>query len=196
MIAYLAGTIQLRRPEQVIVFVNGVGYLVFVSLNTFYDLPPEGREVKLLVYTVVREDAIQLYGFSAEAEKQAFIQLIGITGVGPKLALSILSGITPDQLWLAVKNRDTQRLIKVPGIGAKTAARLIVELEGKIPDSPKSLPALNSVNEDALSALKNHLGYSESVANKALEKAASQLGPEPALEELLRLALKILSETK
>ena len=195
MIACLAGIIQLSRPEQVVVLVNGVGFLVFVSLNTFYDLPPEGREVQLLVHTIVREDAFQLYGFSAEVERQAFIQLIGITGVGPKLALSILSGINPEQLWMAVKNRDPQRLTKVPGIGAKTAARLIVELESKVPDLQGSVLPLTSVNEDALSALKN-LGYSGSIANKALEKAASQLGPEPVLEELLRLAFKILSEVK
>ncbi|MFH2125304.1 MAG: Holliday junction branch migration protein RuvA [Pseudomonadota bacterium] len=194
MIARIHGRIITRRPEFVVVDVGGVGYRLFVSLNTFYDLPEPGAEATLLVHTVVRDDAIHLYGFSREPEKAAFGQLIGVSGIGPKVALSVLSGITPDELWLAVKSRDLDRLCKVPGVGKKTAARLVVDLEGRLPQSqaaPESAPveAKPPLVSDAVSALTN-LGYPEPKASKAVERALAALDADPALEVLLREALK------
>ncbi len=194
MIARIRGLLVTRRPEYVVVEVGGVGYRLFVSLNTFYELPEPGSEVTLLVHTVVRDDAIHLYGFSSQHEKDAFGQLIGVSGVGPKVAMSVLSGISPDELWLAVKSRDIERLCKVPGVGKKTAARLVVDLEGRLPRAeaaPEAAPALEKppLVSDAVSALTN-LGYPEPKAAKAVEKALAGLGPDTTLEDLLREALK------
>lgn len=196
MIAQLKGNLLTRRPDQVVLDVNGVGYQVFVSLNTFYSLPEPGSGLELLIQTVVREDAIHLYGFGAEAEREAFLALCSVSGVGPKLAMGILSGIAPDQLWMAVHARDTKRLVKVPGIGKKTAARLVVELEGKLPqpegqgeDGAAAPSPGGLVGEDALSALMN-LGYPEATARKQVEGALNALGAEANLEDLLKEALK------
>ncbi len=199
MIARLRGILVERRPDHVVVEAGGVGYRVFVSLNTFYELPETGAEAVLLTNTVVRDDAIHLYGFAGEAERACFNHLVGVTGVGPKLALGILSGIAPDELWLAVRARDAERLTKVPGVGKKTAARLVVELEGKIPlgevaapeavAAPGSSPALA---EDAVSALMN-LGYPEPAARKGVERVLREMAGSPNLEDLLRQALRQLS---
>ncbi|MGD9124266.1 MAG: Holliday junction branch migration protein RuvA [Desulfarculaceae bacterium] len=193
MIARLTGNLINRRPDHLVVDVGGVGYRVFVSLNSFYELPDPGSQVSLLVQTVVRDDAIHLYGFLAEAEREAFIALTGVSGVGPKLALSILSGITPDELWLAVRGRDTARLVKVPGIGKKTAARLVVELEGKLPEPGADQAAtgrrLTPVAEDAVSALVN-LGYPEARARQTVDQVLSELEPQASIEEILRQTLK------
>jgi Holliday junction DNA helicase RuvA len=150
--------------------------------------------VTLLINTVVREDAILLYGFASEDERQAFNALLAVTGVGPKLAQGILSGIGADDLWIAIRSRDADRLTKIPGVGKKTAARLVVELEGRLPSGEMAPPAapLSPVSlaaQDAVSALMN-LGYPEPAAKKAVEAAAKDLEGEPGLEELLRLALK------
>ncbi len=196
MIARLRGTLLERRPDQAILEVGGVGYRVFISLNTFYELPEPGRELALLVHTNVREDAIHLYGFTKAAEREAFQALIGISGVGPKLALAILSGLSVDDLWLAVRARDAARLTKAPGVGKKTAGRLIVELEGKLPQADPSAPApagLAPMGADAVSALVN-LGYPEPAASKAVAAAFQELGAETALEVALRRALKLLSK--
>jgi Holliday junction DNA helicase RuvA len=194
VIARIQGQLIIRRPEYVVVDVGGVGYRLFVSLNTFYDLPEPGAEATLLVHTVVRDDAIHLYGFSQEQEKSAFGQLIGVSGIGPKVALSVLSGISPDELWLAVKSRDLDRLCKVPGVGKKTAARLVVDLEGRLPQgqaAPEAAPAEEKppLISDAVSALTN-LGYPEPKATRAVEKALSAMEPDPSLEALLRESLK------
>jgi Holliday junction DNA helicase RuvA len=198
VIARLSGRLVERRPDHVIVDVGGVGYRVFVSLNTFYTLPEPGSPLSLEINTVVREDAIHLYGFASQAERAAFNHLIAVTGVGPKLALGILSGIGPDDLWLAIRSRDAARLTKVPGVGKKTAARLVVELEGKIPLS-EAAPAeaavagpASALAEDAMSALMN-LGYPEAAARKAVEATVKEAGAEMGLEELLRLSLRRLS---
>jgi Holliday junction DNA helicase RuvA len=195
MIARLRGTLLERRPDQVVLDVAGVGYRLFISLSTFYDLPEPGQPLDLLVHTVVREDAIHLFGFLRPEERAAFHALIAVTGVGPKLALGILSGIAADDLWLAVRGRDAERLTKVPGVGKKTAARLVVELEGKIPTLAPGIAALPSPTpgrppavEDAISALIN-LGYPESAAAKAVEAAQKTLEGEPSVEALLRAAL-------
>jgi Holliday junction DNA helicase RuvA len=199
MIARLRGILVERRPDHLVVEVGGVGYRVFVSLNTFYQLPEPGGEVVLLTNTIVRDDAIHLYGFASEAERVSFNHLVAVTGVGPKLAQGILSGIGPDDLWLAVRSRDAERLTKVPGVGKKTAARLVVELEGKIPLSEAAAPEASSaaspasaVAEDALSALMN-LGYPEPAAKKAVDAALKETEGARALEELLRLSLRRLS---
>ncbi len=197
MIAHLRGPILTKKPDQVILDLAGVGYRVFISLNTFYRLPEPGQTTELLIHTVVRDDAIHLYGFKDEAEKKAFTALCSISGVGPRLGLNILSGITPDDLWLAVRARDTKRLTKVPGIGKKIAARLVVELEGKLPppqdaaqDAPaQAPPPAGSAAEDAVSALVN-LGYPEAAARKQVAAAQQELGPQAPLEDLLRLALR------
>jgi Holliday junction DNA helicase RuvA len=194
VIASIRGRLAHRRPEQVVVEINGLGYELFVSLNTFYELPAAGAEVFLWVQTVVREDAFLLYGFAAEEEKEAFVRLIGVSGVGPRVALGLLSGITPAELWEAVRSRDTERLTKVPGVGKKTANRLVLELEGRLPAAAQAAePAAAGLPlwEDAMSALTN-LGYSEAAAQRAVEKAVAELGPEPALEDILKHALKAI----
>ncbi len=196
MIARLRGTLLERRPDQAILEVGGVGYRVFISLNTFYELPEPGRELTLLIHTNVREDAIHLYGFIKAAEREAFQALIGISGVGPKLALAILSGLSVDDLWLAVRSRDAARLTKAPGVGKKTASRLIVELEGRLPEAEPGAPTpagLAPTGSDAVSALVN-LGYPEPAATKAVATALQELGPEANLETALRRALRLLSK--
>ncbi len=192
MIARICGTLVVKKPEYVVVDVGGVGYRLFLSLNSFYQLPETDSAITLHVHTLVREDAIHLYGFIDNDEKEAFLRLIGVSGVGPKVALSILSGLTPDELWLAVQNRNAQALTKAPGVGKKTAGRLLLELEGKLPE-PEDLaaapPAACTAAEDAVSALIN-LGYPEATARKAVGRAQSELEPQAGLEEILRRALK------
>lgn len=195
MIAFLRGSLLERRPDQIVLDVAGVGYRLFISLGTFYELPEPGGPLQILVHTVVREDAIHLYGFLRPEERAAFLALVAVSGVGPKLAMGILSGISPQDLWLAVRAQDAQRLTKVPGVGKKTASRLVLELEGKIP-APSGLPepvpapgARPPQAEDAVSALIN-LGYPEPAAAKAVEAALAQLGGMAGLEELLREALR------
>lgn len=195
MIAQIRGKLLSRRPDHVVVDVGGVGYRVFVSVSTFCELPECGREVCMFTHTVVREDAIHLYGFAREAEWSAFASLVGVTGVGPKLAQSILSGIGPDDLWTAVRAGDAARLTKIPGVGKKTASRLVVELEGRLPrDLGVAAPPLPAtpLADDAVSALVN-LGYPEAKAAKAVEAALAKTDDPPHLEEVLRQALKGLA---
>ncbi len=195
MIALIRGTLVSRRPDHVVVDVGGVGYRLFVTLTTFYDLPEPGVEVTLLTQTVVRDDAIHLYGFLTPEEKEAFGLLTQVSGVGPKLGLSILSGISALELWTAVQTRDTARLCKVPGIGKKTAGRLVLELEGRLPEAAlvpgaAAAPAAAApAVEDAASALMN-LGYPEAAAAKAVQAAAAELGEGAGIEDLLKAALK------
>lgn len=197
MIARIAGQMIHRAPDHLVVDVGGVGYRLFVSLNTFYALPEPPAAVQLMVHTVVRDDAIHLYGFGDAAEKEAFGHLIGVSGVGPKLAMGILSGIGPEDLWQAVRSRDIARLCKVPGIGKKTAARMVVDLEGRLPAAEESDQAGDAVAaggaaaEDAVSALVN-LGYPQPRAAKAVEAAVEKLGDGAPLEDLLRQVLKSL----
>lgn len=195
MIARISGQIIERRPGQVVVDVGGVGYRLFISLTTFYDLPEPGASVSLVTQTVVRDDAIHLYGFLRPEEKDTFVLLTSVSGVGPKLGLSILSGINPDELWTAVQSRDIVRLCKVPGIGKKTAGRLVLELEGKLPErmteegAPAPSGTTSPASEDAASALMN-LGYPEAKAGAAVQAAVKALGDGAGIEELLREALK------
>src|SRR5215471_16083783 len=171
MIAYLRGRLISRHPNQAIVETGGVGYDVTISVPTFSGLPPLGGDVALHIHTHVREDQLALYGFLKVEEKQLFEKLITVSGIGPKLAITILSGMAAQELGNAIRGNDVARLTKIPGIGRKTAERLVLELRDKLPeagqDAPSAIPSLNTIQEDVLSALVN-LGYQRTVAEKAL----------------------------
>lgn len=197
MIALLTGQLAHRSPEQLIVDVAGVGYRLQIPLSTFYALPESGQ-VQLRVHTHVKEDAIQLFGFLSEAEKDLFALLIAVSGVGPKLAITILSHIPTDELAAALCQGDVPRLTAIPGIGKKSAERLVLELQdkaaafavaGTIKPLDSDTPAGEDCQQDALSALVN-LGYKESLAKKALKSLKIAAGS--PLEEVLKAALKIL----
>lgn len=171
MIAHLRGKLIARHPNQVIVETGGVGYDVVISVPTFSELPSPGSEISLHIHTHVREDQLALYGFLRPEEKQLFEKLITVSGIGPKLAITILSGMAADEMVNAIRGNDIARLTKIPGIGKKTAERMVLELRDKLPAASTELkevvPSLSAVQEDVLSALLN-LGYQRSVADKAL----------------------------
>jgi Holliday junction DNA helicase RuvA len=187
MIGSLRGKLISKKPYDIIVEVAGVGYQVSVPLSTLSDLPDEGSEVFLHVHTHAREDALQLYGFSTEEEKKIFTTLLGITGIGPKLALNIISGISHDDFLKAVEAEEIAVLSKIPGVGKKTAHRIVLELKGKLTRRER---AENRVFEDTLSALVN-LGYKKSIALESLEKAHKKGYND--IESLLKEALKYLT---
>jgi len=206
MIASLSGKIQYKQPDVVILDVRGVGYEVMISNRTYDALPSTGEEAFLLIRTNVREDAITLYGFGSSEEKELFLLLNSVSGVGPKLALAILSGISAADLCQAISLKDMARLTSLTGVGKKTAQRLCMELSEKVGAlSPNSLesdvsPAVSAMAEgfampDAVSALVN-LGYPRSTAWQAL-RSIQQQDPEAAaqmkVEELLRLALQTMA---
>jgi Holliday junction DNA helicase RuvA len=198
MIAQIRGRLIHKEPGSVVVEANGLGYRVFVSLTTFYELPEVELAVTLHTYTHVREDALQLFGFSTPLEKELFQILIGVTGIGPKLALNILSGITPKELLQSLDQRDMNRLQSVPGIGRKMAERMVVDLQEKArkigtrmalqPAEPRPTDGLA---EDVISALLN-LGYKKGQAEKAVEIVFRQ-APDLTLEKALKESLKILA---
>ncbi len=197
MIALLSGQLAHRAPDHIIVDVGGVGYQLHIPLSTFYRLPETGP-VRLQVYTNVREDAIVLFGFFTAAEKDLFTLLISVSGVGPKLGITILSHIAPAELALALSQGDVTRLIAIPGIGKKSAERLVLELQDKasayaisasISAPPTDADTSDSHHQDALSALVN-LGYKESLARQALKNLKS--APGTPLEQILKAALQIL----
>lgn len=199
MIAFLRGRLIDKQPQALVVDVNGVGYAVAVPLSTFYDLPEPGDEVALRVHTVVREDQIALYGFLTALEQRLFDRLISVNGVGPRLALTALSGIEPAGLVEAVRTADIARLSKIPGIGRKTAERIALELKDKLDGASESSGAAGapasaerSVRDDVRSALVN-LGYNEGLAEKALDAMAKEGGEPSSFEQLLRQALKRLA---
>ena len=190
MIAKVRGTLEHKTPGEVIVDVGGVGYQLFTALSVFYRLPEVGEPVTLLVYTHVREDALQLFGFFDPAEKQAFVLLTGVSGIGPRLALNILSGMAAGELLGALRDGDVARLVSIPGVGKRLADRMIVELRDKIEVLPEAVPepADPGIRGDALSALVN-LGYrrpdAERVVRQVLDQGAAEL--ETVLKEALRL---------
>jgi Holliday junction DNA helicase RuvA len=191
VIGRLAGTLLSKAPPQVLVDVHGVGYEVDVPMSTFYDLPATGEKVALLTHLVVREDAQLLYGFLTEGERAAFRALIRISGVGPRTALAVLSGLSVDDLAQAVSLQESARLVKVPGIGRKTAERLLLELKGKLgPELPATAgaPAPADHAADVLRALLS-LGYSEREATVA----ARQVPPDAGVSEGIKHALKLLA---
>ena len=189
MIGKLTGTLGEKNPPQVLVECGGVGYEVFVPMSTFYNLPARGEPVSLLTHFVVREDAQVLYGFGSAPEREAFRQLIKISGVGPRTALAVLSGMTVSDLAHAVTSQQAGRLIKVPGIGKKTAERLLLELKGKL-GADIGAPAAfgDDAQADILQALVA-LGYSDKEAALALKV----LPPGVGVSDGIKLALKSLS---
>jgi Holliday junction DNA helicase RuvA len=200
MIAALAGTLVTKTPQSALIDVHGVGYEVFTSVQTYYRLPDLKQSVRLHTYTHVREDALVLYGFLSSEEKAAFLLLISVSGVGPRLGLALLSGLTVTELASAIRTGDARRLSSVPGIGQKTAARLILELQSKITSiAPETTdngvgPVLSSTLEDALSALVN-LGYQTASARETLKQIErTRPGEDLPVEDLLREALRRLSK--
>ncbi len=199
MIGFLEGKLRAKSPECVILDVHGVGYHVQVPLSTFYELPELGQPVELNIHTHVREDAIQLYGFRTLAEKEMFLLLTGVNGVGPRLALGILSGINPDELRIVIVRQDYLRLKNIPGVGKKIADRVMLELRDKVQGKTKektgqAQPFVEAGNAfpDAFSALVN-LGYRPAEAEKALKDLKKVLGENPSLEDLLKGALRALA---
>jgi holliday junction DNA helicase RuvA len=198
MIAHLKGKLTYKSPIAIIVDVNGIGYQVFVSLSTFYALPELKSEVFLDVYTHVREESLKLFGFYTIDEKKIFEKLIGINKVGPKLALTILSGMSPVELFTTIDSNDVERLSTIPGIGSKTAARLILEMRDKMggltlnSEITKDSVSQNGLFDDALSALVN-LGYKKIQAEQALKKVCPEGKPEDSIEDLIKKSLNLLS---
>jgi Holliday junction DNA helicase RuvA len=196
MIAHLRGKLLVKHPNQAVVDVGGVGYDVVISVPTFSDLPAAGSEVSLHVHTHVREDQLALYGFLRLAEKQLFEKLIGVSGIGPKLAITILSGMATDEMMAAIRGGDVARLTRIPGIGRKTAERMVLELRDKLAAPAAGIemaaPTLNGIEEDVLSALMN-LGYQRAAAERALAVAAKN-GKTGSFDALFREALGALSK--
>jgi Holliday junction DNA helicase RuvA len=200
MIAHLTGRLKKKTTESLIIDNSGIGYEVIAPLSTFYALPEEAEQVNLHIYTHVREDAIVLFGFQTTLEKLIFRLLISISGIGPKLAINILSGIGPDDLIRALADGDVARLQSIPGVGKKTAERMALELKDKAQSirtdqsgPSDSVPSLaeKSVLDDALSALLN-LGYTAKAARRAVEKAGTGIG-EISLEGVIKEALRLLA---
>ena len=201
MIAALTGRLASKSPSQVTLDVHGVGYEIYIPLSTFYALPDLNESASLRVHTHLREDAIQLFGFLTAPEKDAFILLTGISGIGPKLALSVLSALSIADLASAIQAGDLDKLATVPGIGKKSAGRIALELKDKVArlsPTPATLPddtsgPVDRLQDDALSALVN-LGYRATDAKEALKRILqARSGPEPALKDLIRDALKDLA---
>jgi len=196
MIAHLRGKLLVKHPNQAVIETAGVGYDITISVPTFSDLPGIGTEVSLHIHTHVREDVIALYGFLRATEKQLFEKLITVSGIGPKLAITILSGMPADEMTAAIRGNDVARLTRIPGIGKKTAERMVLELRDKLPAQAAGIeavvPAMNPVEEDVLSALLN-LGYQRAAAEKALATAV-KAGKVPSFESLFREAMSGLAK--
>ncbi|HET9869746.1 MAG TPA: Holliday junction branch migration protein RuvA [bacterium] len=200
MISFLQGILASKSPERVEVDVNGVGYELAVSQKTYQSLPAPGQTLLLKAYLHVREDVMQLYGFAGDAEKQAFLLLISVSGVGPKAALGILSSFTPEQLFRAVAQGVVPALRTAPGVGQKTAQHLVLELREKVTklsgagvfsgEEPVGAGAQNL--GDAIQAMLA-LGYSAAEARRAVLTAAQSLGRDPGVEDILKLSLKTVA---
>ena len=196
MIGFLRGRVIDKQPNRLIVDVQGVGYDVHVPLSTFYDVGDEGAEVSLRVHTHVREDALQLFGFITDLERQLFERLIGISGIGPKLAIAVLSGMDPRDLVTSVQRGDVARLTGIPGIGKKTAERLVLELKDRLAQiapaqaAPPAASPEDRLRADLLSALQN-LGYHRPQAEKAVDATLTST-PAPSFEQALKSALREL----
>ncbi len=196
MIALLRGTLIEKHPNQAVVDTGGVGYDVIIPVSTFTQLPDAGAEVRLRIHTHVREDALALYGFLTQDEKAMFERLIGVSGIGPKLAVTILSGLAAPDLVRAIRRGEVERLVRIPGIGKKTAERMVLELRDKLPAPAGEEPetpaaaALSAVDQDVLSALLN-LGCGRPQAEAAVRKAKAAGGP-GEFEPLFRRALELV----
>jgi Holliday junction DNA helicase RuvA len=200
MIGQLRGQLLAKKPNHILVDVQGVGYDIHIPLTSFYELPGEGNEVILKIHTHVREDALSLFGFITQREKDLFLKLLSISGIGPKLAITILSGARVEELAQAIADGDLPRLVSIPGVGRKTAERLVLELKGQITQFllPEQAPAAHGsgkadgLQEDILSALIN-LGYQKTGAEKALSTVLRDDECERTFEELLKATLRRLS---
>jgi Holliday junction DNA helicase RuvA len=196
MIAHLRGTLLEKTPNWAIIETGGVGYEVAISVSTFTHLPDAGTEVRLRVHTHVREDALALFGFLTADEKALFEKLIAVSGIGPKLAMAVLSGIAAGELVTAIRTSQTDRLVRIPGVGKKTAERIVLELRDKlegiggvaVTPAPRAI-ALSDLEMDVLSALIN-LGCQRTAAENAIRKAAAA-GAGPEFEGLFRKALEL-----
>ena len=198
MIAHLRGTILEKHPNRVVVDVGGVGYDVAVPLSTFYGLADAGGEVALRVHTHVREDAIALFGFATVLELDLFERLIGISGIGPKVGLAVLSGIEPLELIGAIERGDLARLTAIPGVGKKTSERIVLELKDRLPKTQAAPAAAGTaeppvLRDDLLSALVN-LGYHRPLAEKAVVAALKATGRDAGFERALKQALRELAK--
>ena len=198
MIAFLRGRVLDKHPNRILIDVNGVGYDVNVPLSTFYDVGEAGAEVSLHVHTHVREDALQLFGFLTPLEQLLFERLINISGIGPKLAIAVLSGIAPGELVASVQRADVARLTRIPGIGKKTAERIVLELKDRLPRAAVVAAAVGvaepeapMLRDDVVSALVN-LGYHRPLAEKAAEAAIKIIGSasDASFERVLKQALR------
>jgi Holliday junction DNA helicase RuvA len=200
MIGHLRGQLLQKKPNLVLVDVQGVGYEVHIPLTSFYELPDEGKEVILKVYTHVREDMLALYGFKTQREKDFFLKLISISGIGPKLAVAILSGAQVEELAHAISQGDLHRLTAIPGVGRKTAERVVLELKGQISSflvpepgqKAREQETLDATQEDIVSALVN-LGYTRASAEKALLATMRAGECHRTFEDLLRNTLRRLA---
>ncbi len=198
MIAHLSGTLSHKSPVYILVDVHGVGFQVFIPLSTYYKLPESGAPVALHIHTHLREEALRLFGFLTEEEQMLFEKLITISKVGPKLALAILSGLSPQELMSAVLENNVTRLSSIPGVGRKTAERLALELRDKLSDLTVEFAQITGpagkvgLLDDALSALIN-LGYRRAEAEKALKSIWEKNGKEIPLETLIKESLNELS---
>lgn len=197
MIARLAGTLLEKHVPHLVIDVHGVGYAVSVPLSTFYAVGDPGATVVLRVHTHVREDALQLFGFATPLEQLLFERLIAVSGIGPKLALAVLSGIESGELVTAVRHNDVARLTRIPGVGRKTAERLTIELRDRLPDTAvapsDAVDAGGGLRDDVLSALMN-LGYQRHAVEKSVDKVL-RASAEPVFEPVLRDVLRELSRS-
>jgi Holliday junction DNA helicase RuvA len=199
VIAQLRGRILEKHPNRLVTDVNGVGYEVFVPLSTFYGLGEPGSEVALRIHTHVREDALLLYGFATALEQELFERLIGVGGIGPKLALAVLSGIEPTELLRAIERGDVARLTAIPGVGKKTSERIVLELKDRLSGAQLAATGAGTaavetplLRDDLLSALMN-LGYHRPLAEKAVD-AAIKITPDGSFELTLKQALRELTK--
>ncbi|MGH9942780.1 MAG: Holliday junction branch migration protein RuvA [Pyrinomonadaceae bacterium] len=208
MIAHLTGTLLAKQATSVILDVGGVGYEVTIPVSTFYDMDDAGAQVSLRVYTHVREDALQLFGFRSARERELFTLLISVSGIGPKSAIAMLSGMSADEIISAIRSNNLARLTSIPGVGKKTAERMVIELRDKMAalsspaleeqlaaraaGAPSAAATEDTLREDALSALVN-LGYQRAAAEKAVTQAMQE-GGELSVELVLRRTLRNLSK--
>ena len=205
MIAHLSGTLLSKQATSVILDVAGVGYEVSIPLSTFYELEDPGASVQLRIYTHVREDALQLYGFKTARERELFLRLISVSGIGPKLGITLLSGMSAEEMITSIRNNNLAKLTLIPGVGRKTAERLVMELRDKVASlaagvdedlgvtaEAASVPTEDSMRADALSALLN-LGYQRNAAEKAVSAALGE-NEEVSVESILRASLRKLAK--
>jgi Holliday junction DNA helicase RuvA len=194
MIGRLTGRLASKAPDHVLLDVGGVGYLVHIPLSTFYELPDQESPASLWVHTHVREDALALYGFLTERERALFLLLLGVAGIGPRVALTVLSGMPPSELVEALRSQDVRRLVAIPGVGKKTAERMVLELAEKAANLPGETPAKTAsavAADDVVSALVN-LGYRKNEAERAVD-ASARAGAPKEFGEFLKEALRRLT---